>query len=280
MTRLFALMMLLSAPPLRAAEPPSWVEPMKTVHAKFTGSPGTLAFFGDSISLSAAFWAPLEYAPRNLAGDLGANLKTVREYLKEDCWKKWRGGDYGNESGKTIVWAGDNIDKWLKKLNPEVVVLMFGTNDLGPVSAKEYDAKTRIIVEKCLKNGTIVIVTTIPPRSGQLEKAKRFAAIQKKIAADFGLPVIDYQAEILKRRPDDWDGSLPKFKKYAKDEYQVPTLIAADGVHPSFPKKFQDYTEASLNNNGYMLRTVLTLNAYSEVIRLVLKPRKSPQPMP
>ncbi len=273
MIRFATLLMLLTSSPIRAAEPPGWVEPMKKVHAKFTGSAGTLAFFGDSISVSAAFWAPLEYAPRNLTGDLGTNLKTVRDYLKDDCWKKWRGGDYGNESGKTIAWASENVDKWLKKLNPETVVLMFGTNDLGPVTAKEYDAKTRFTVEKCLKNGTVVIMTTIPPRSGQLEKAKRFAAIQKKIAADFNLPVIDYQAEILKRRPDDWDGSLAKFKKFAKDEYQVPTLIAGDGVHPSFPKKFQDYTEASLNNNGYMLRTVLTMNAYADAIRLVLKPR-------
>jgi hypothetical protein len=147
---------------------------------------------------------------------------------------------------------------------------MFGTNDLGQLTAKEYDAKTRSVVDRCLKNGTVVILTTIPPRSGMLEKAKQFADVQRKIAADLKLPLIDYQAEILKRRPDDWDGTLPKFKEFAKDVYQVPTLIAADGVHPSNPQKLSDYSAEALKGNGFQLRNVLTLHAYADVIRRVL----------
>jgi lysophospholipase L1-like esterase len=262
-----SLLILLVATPIQAAEP-DWAAPMKKVHAKFTGTPGTLALFGDSITVSMAFWAPLEYAPKSL----GKDLQLVKDYMKDDCWRKWRGGDYGNDGGRTIVWAGENVEKWLNKLNPEAVVLMFGTNDLGPVGEKEYDAKTRQVIERCLKNGTVVILTTIPPRSGQVEKAKKFAEIERRIAADLKVPLIDYQAEILKRRPNDWDGSLAKFKEAAKDEYQVPTLIAADGVHPSNPKKYQNYTDESLKNNGFMLRNVLTLHGYAEAIRLVLKP--------
>jgi hypothetical protein len=255
-----------------AAEP-NWVEPMKAVHAKFTGTPGTLALFGDSISVSMAFWAPFEYAPKDLPGQLGKNVQTVKGYLKEECWRKWRGSEYGNEGGKTIAWADEKLDGWLKKLNPETAILMFGTNDLGPLDDKEYDARTRKVVERCLKNGTVVILTTIPPRSGQLEKAKRFAEIQRKIAAEYKLPLVDYQAEILKRRPTDWDGTLPQFKEF-KDGYQVPTLIAGDGVHPSNPQKHNDYSEDSLNKNGFQLRNVMTVNVYAEVINKVLKPQK------
>src|SRR5882672_164467 len=93
-----ALVLLLFATPLRAAEP-EWVEPMKKVHAKFTGTPGTLALFGDSISLSLGFWAPLDYAPKNLADDLAKPLATVKGHMKKECWREWRGGDFGNESG-------------------------------------------------------------------------------------------------------------------------------------------------------------------------------------
>ena len=274
MARFSFLLLMALASPVHAADPPGWVAPMKQVHAKFTGTPGTFALFGDSISVSMAFWAPFEYAPKTLEEDTAKALQAVKGYMKEDCWRKWRGSEYGNESGKTIVWARENVDAWLKKLNPELAVLMFGTNDLGPLDEKEYDAKTRTVIERCLKNGTVVILTTIPPRSGQLEKAKKFASVQRKIAADFELPLIDYQAEILKRRPDDWDGSLPKFKEFAKDAYEVPTLIAGDGVHPSNPKKFQDYSEESLQSNGFQLRNVLTLKAYAEVIRLVLSAKK------
>ena len=49
-------------------------------------------------------------------------------------------------------------------------------------------------------------------------------------AAEEKVPLIDYFAEILKRRPDDWDGALPKFKDVPGGTYDVPTLLSRDGV--------------------------------------------------
>ncbi len=261
----------LLAVPARSAEPePGWAAPMRQVHAKFTGTPGTLALFGDSITHSNAFWSPLEAAPKTLPDADAKALALVRGHMKADCWRKWRGPEYGNQSSMTIRWADENVDKWLAKLNPEAAVLMFGTNDLVQLDAKEYAAKTKSVVERCLKNGTVVILTTLPPRSGKLAQARAFADAQRRLAAVYQLPLIDYQAEVLRRRPDDWDGSLPQFKDYAADGYQVPTLISGDGVHPSNPAKHADYSPAALDRNGYQLRTVLTLRAYADVIRLVL----------
>lgn len=271
----FALFLLAAPASAPAADPPEWVGPMKQVRAKFTGTPGTLALFGDSITHSLAFWAPWEYAPKTLPADLARDLDTVRKHVKPECWRAWRGPAYGNQSSMTIRWAHENVDAWLKKLNPEAAVLMFGTNDLAQLDEKEYAQKTREVVEKCLRNGTVVVLTTIPPRSGQAAKAKRFADVQRKVAAELKVPLIDYHAEILKRRPDDWDGSLPKFRAdAAKDGYQVPTLIGGDGVHPSNPEKFKDYSEPALAANGFQLRNVLTLRAYAAVIREVLAPPK------
>ena len=95
----------------------------------------------------------------------------------------------------------------------------------------------------------------------------------RRVARDKKVPLIDYHAEILKRRPKDWDGTLPKFKDVKGSEYEVPTLIARDGVHPSNPRKHQDYSEESLRCNGYALRSYLTLLAYAEVIGKVLTAR-------
>jgi lysophospholipase L1-like esterase len=265
----FALIAL--APAAGAAdEPPAWVKPMKAVHAKFTGKPGTLALFGDSITETKAFWAPLAYAPKDLPADIAEPLAVVKKHLLEDCWSKWRGGEYGSASGQTAKWAEDNIDAWLKKLNPECAVLLFGTNDITRSDLKSFDKQMRTIVEKCLKNGTVVILTTVPPRAGQEDKAKAYAQTARLIAEDFSLPLIDYHAEVLKRRPDDWNGALPKFKEFAKDEYQVPTLICGDGVHPSNPTKFANYSPEALKTNGYQLRNVLTLRAYADVVRRAL----------
>lgn len=256
---------------LRAADAPYWVEPMKKVHAQFKGEKGTLAQFGDSITVTMAFWSPLAGEPKAMPPEMAKAHAAVKTYLKPDCWSKWKGGPFGSNGGMTIRWAHENLDKWLEKLNPEAAVIMFGTNDLGPLQLKEYEEKTREVVRRCLKNGTVVILTTIPPRHGQLDKAKTFAEAVQKIGKDEGVPVIDYFGECLKRRPDDWDGALPKFKDAPGNEYEVPTLIARDGVHPSNPSKFKDFGEESLKTNGYVLRNYLTVMMYADVIGQVLE---------
>jgi lysophospholipase L1-like esterase len=218
--------------------------------------------------------------------------------MRPEGWGRGRGAKFGNEGGTTIRWAHDNVATWLKEMNPEVAIILFGTNDLGALPEKEYAEKTAEVVDRCLKNGTVVILTTPPPRSGMLEKSKQFAEAVRRVAKDKKVPLIDYHAEILKRRPDDWDGSLPKFApsplplspggrgrgEGAAGEYDVPTLIARDGIHPSFPKSHPDYSEESLRSNGYALRSYLTLLAYADVIRQVLqaeaKQRPAHRPVP
>lgn len=262
----------------RPAGEPShdWIEPMQKVHARFTGQPGTLALFGDSITISLAFWAPLEWEPKAMNPAMSRAYHKVKDYMNPQCWRQWRGPDYGNEGRMTIRWAHTNVDGWLKKLNPEVAVLMFGSNDVGGLEAAEYEQKTREVVRRCLRHGTIVLLTTMPPHSGRFEKSRQFAEAARKIAREEQVPLVDYFAAILERRPEDWNGTLPQFKETPGDVYQVPTLISRDGVHPSNPRAFSDYSEASLRRNGFALRNYLTLLAYAAVIEKVLQPVKSP----
>src|SRR5262249_607208 len=154
---------------------------MKQVHARFKGTPGTFALFGDSITVSLAFWSPLAGEPKGMSPTMAKAHGLVKAHMKPECWSKWRGPEFGNQGSMTIRWAHANVDKWLKKLNPEVALIMFGTNDLGQVPAKEYEEKTRTVVERCLENGTVVILSTIPPRSGRLEQSRQFADIVRKI---------------------------------------------------------------------------------------------------
>jgi lysophospholipase L1-like esterase len=197
--------------------------------------------------------------------------------MNEDCWAKWRGPEYGNNGSMTIRWAHENVQKWLKAHNPEAAVIMFGTNDLFQVPLKEFEEKTADVVEHCLANGTVVLLTTLPPCSGRLEQSQEFADAVRRVAKEKKVPLIDYHAEILKRRPDDWDGTLPKFNEI-KDVYEVPTLISRDGVHPSNPKAHRDFSEESLSKNGFLLRSYLTLMAYGEVIERVLAPSEAKSP--
>jgi hypothetical protein len=259
---------------LRAEDANYWVKPMTEVHARFKGTRGTFAQFGDSITVTMAYWAPLRSERKGMSPKLAKACEQVNGYMRPECWDKWKGPDHGSEGGMTIRWAHENVDKWLKQLNPEVALIMFGTNDLGQLERPEYEKKTREVVERCLRNGTVVILSTIPPRSGLLDKSRQFAKAVKQLAKELKVPLVDYFEEVLKRRPDDWDGSLAKFKDGSGDEYDVPTLICRDGVHPSFPKKFRDYSAESHRSNGYLLRTSLTLVAYAEVIENVLTKRE------
>jgi hypothetical protein len=271
---LLILSLLALVSPVRGDDKkPEWVEPMRKVHARFTGQKGTLALFGDSITRSLAFWAGLPGTRKYMDDATKADFETVNAHQHKECWRDWRGSAHGNEGGMTIRWADENVAKWLKKLNPETAVILFGTNDLDGVPLKEYEKKLRGVVEKCLDNGTVVILTTLPPRSGMLAKCRQYADAARRVARELKVPLCDYQAEILKRRPDDWDGAAKQFADYST--YEVPTLISTDGVHPSYPKKFAgDYSREGLKSNGYGLRNYVTLTSYAAVIRQVYKTKK------
>src|SRR5207249_2393982 len=68
-----------------------------------------------------------------------------------------------------------------------------------------------------------------------------------------------------------WDGALRKFAAF--EGYEAPTLISRDGVHPSFPKQYQnDYSPEALRRCGYGLRSYLTLLKYAEVLKALREP--------
>src|SRR5437764_1032472 len=90
----------------------------------FLSSPSSL--FGDSITVSLAFWAGLPHARKNLSPQAEAAYKLVSAHMTKECWRDWRGPTYGNEGRMTIRWAHDNVDAWLKKLQPETALIMFG----------------------------------------------------------------------------------------------------------------------------------------------------------
>ena len=133
------------------------------------------------------------------------------------------------------------------------------------------------MVQKCLDNGTIVILSTIPPRHGADAKVKQFVEVTRKVAKELKVPVCDYYQACMDRRPKDWSGRHPKFKDVPGGTYEVPTLISRDGVHPSNPKKWGgDYSKEGLKNNGFVLRNWVTLMSYYDVLKEVVKPKVKP----
>ena len=243
-----------------------WVEPMKAVHAKFTGQQGTVAQFGDSITITMAFFTPLSMEHKNVPDDLKEAHAWMRKYVQARCWRGWKGPQFGNEGRTTTEWAIQNLAGWLKKLNPEVALVMWGTNDTyqGPKPPK-YTDNLRAIVQACLDNGTVPILYTIPPKGDQAGNAKNTALVEsfveaaRTVAAEKKIPLVDFYREIMARQPEN----------FAK------TLLG-DGLHPSYPSTYQqDFSEEALKQSGYTLRNYLTLKAYYAVHQKVLAAAKS-----
>ena len=252
------------------ADEKDWVEPMRKVHARFSGRPGTCAQFGDSITFSGAYWSPLTAEPKNMRPAVQAAYRLVKNHLNREGLNQ-KGPSFGNQGSMTIRWARENVSSWLAKLNPEAAVIMFGSNDVGQMKVEEYEKTTREVVAACLTNGTVVLLTTAPPQTAMMEKCLDFAAAIRRVASDAKVPLIDYSGEILRRRSSDWDGASIAFRVVPGDSYEVPTLISRDGVHPSNPQAyFNDFSEEALGRNGYGLRNYLTMIAYAEVIGDVL----------
>ena len=88
-----------------------WVEPMKKVHARFTGQAGTVAQFGDSITITMAFFNPLQADVKNLPKDLVPAHKWLVGYVQPRCWAAWKDAAHGNEGGTTSKWGRSGIDR-------------------------------------------------------------------------------------------------------------------------------------------------------------------------
>ncbi len=264
---LIASMMLASAALAgAAADDPYWADPMRRVHAKFAGQRGTVAQFGDSITITMAFFVPLQYEIRNLPDDLKEAHAWIRKYVQSRCWRGWKGPRFGNEGRTTTAWAVEHMEEWLKRLNPAVALVMWGTNDTysGPKPPR-YTENLRTIVQKCLDNGTVPILYTIPPKGAQAGNPKQKQQVEayveaaRTVARERRIPLIDFYKEMLSRQPTDFAATL-----------------LGDSLHPSYPKPYQrDFSEEALKHSGYTLRNYLTLRKYHEVYQKVLSKVKS-----
>jgi len=143
---------------------------------------------------------------------------------------------------------------------------MWGTNDTyrGP-KPPEYTDNLRTVIQKCLDNGTVPILYTIPPKGGQArsEKERRhveaFVEAARSVAREKHVPLIDFYQAILGRQPTDF----------------ARTLLG-DNLHPSYPERCRrDFSDDALKHSGYTLRNYLTLRMYHDVYQKVLSQMKS-----
>lgn len=237
----------------------AWMEAMKKVHAGFQGTPGHVAQFGDSITYSMAFWAPLGWSDPDafLTGNDGLPKRPDQRWRDVIKGVRVKGGDNGSYSGWTVHSLLNVVPKILARDKPEVAIVMIGTNDTtkdGP--PEDYGANLRRVLAMTVDAHCIPVLNTIPPKRDQADGVEKTNRIIREVAAELKIPLVDYHAEILKRQPGDaWLG----------------TLISDDGVHPS-GGEVGDFSPANLSKCGYALRTWVNFLKFREIYFRILKP--------
>lgn len=218
---------------------------VRKLHTGFEGQAGYVAQFGDSITYSMAFWSPMSWddPAKYLQGDDGMP-KAPKNSRWRDTIKGSRdkGVKFANYSGWRVPQLVKSIGAVLKREKPAFAIIMIGTNDIsGGKVPKNYDSDLKKVIAMCKQAHCIPILNTIPPRRGRDKAVGEINTIIRNLAKTEMIPIVDFHAGILARRPgNSWDG----------------TLISKDGVHPSSGKS-NVYTPENLKNCGYALRNWL-----------------------
>ncbi len=284
------LLAVLCLPPLDEArgqaepldQPWDYTAAMKDVAARSQGKPGVVLHVGDSITYANPYgqWARLGEGQTPEDRAVLAWMHTGADDETDGWWLARFDHPDGGRSytacggirADEMLAGGKNgmpsFAELLETYRPQIVVLMLGSNDASAGrSVAAYRADMERAVDLMSERGIIGILSTIPPHVHQPDLARAYNEALRALARDRHLPLIDYEREILRRRPDDWNGTLLQ-----KDDVH-PTATQGE-VTPASPP-----TPENLRNSGYLLRGWLTVQKVAEVKRLVLDDLPTPAPV-
>ncbi len=265
-----SLLVLLLAPGAAQAPVPEgydYAEAMRQVAARFRGRPGVVLHLGDSITYSSAYsaWAR---GGRGKTPEDEAVLGWTHAGRRDDTDGWWlcsvdRPGNRSETAASGVrsdeFLAGGKgglppLKDILAKYRPQAAVVMLGTNDASAGrDAAAYRADMERIVKLLLEHDAVPILSTIPPHPHRGDLARRYNEALRELGRAYRIPLIDFEREILRRRPDDWNGTL-----LARDD--VHPTADSDGATPS-----SEPTEHNLRRSGYLLRGWLSVCKLAEV---------------
>ncbi len=287
-----ALLLLTVLPPaekLRAEEKPlpqSWdyAAAMKKVAGQFHGNPGVVLHVGDSITYSNPYGQWPRFGQGKTAEDK-AVLTWMHAGADNDSDGWWLARFDHPAGGRSYTACGGlradellaggkqgmpSLSDLLDQYKPQVVVLMIGTNDATaqrPINA--YRADVTKAVDLMLRQGIICILCTIPPHPQRTDAAKAYNEELRKLAKDREIPLIDFEKEILTRRPgNEWNGTL-------LEKNDVHPTVGVNGVSTA-----SEPTADNLKKSGYLLRGWLSVRKIAEVKRTVLDKLPPPTAAP
>jgi hypothetical protein len=272
------ILVVLWTGPIKAQDKPlptgwDYAPAMRRVAAEFRGRPGVVLHVGDSITYSSPYGQWARSGEGKTAADKDV-LRWMHTGADDDSDGWWLARFDHPDGGRSHTAAGGlranellaggkqslpSLEQMLSRYRPQIVVLMVGTNDASanrPLDAFRVDVTKA--VDLILAQHIIPILSTIPPHSQRPELARSYNDSLRALGRSKSIPVIDFEREILSRRPSDWDG----------------TLLQKGDVHPSASVAGVSATSAPTTENlrqcGYLLRGWLSVRTIAEVKRKVI----------
>lgn len=267
--------------PLRASEPYDYSAAMREVAARFRGTPGVYLFLGDSLT----------YANQSTAWARGGRDHTPEEQAFLEWSHCGEGGDKDGwhlasvdvSMGRSHTAAsGVRADEFLlggkgglppldaivREYNPQLALYLLGSNDITagrPVAA--YIRDVEAAVDRLLRNGTVVILSTLPPYRGQAQQVGDYNEALRALARKRHLPLLDLHAELQARA-----GAAADTVYLAEDGIHLsPQPVDSDNPAPPGPA-----SPSNLATYGYLLRCYLAVHKGMEVKAQVLDPGRLP----
>jgi len=232
-------------------------------------NPRVFSKLGDCMTETEYFMAP--FALRNY--DLGS-YTDLQAVIDQFAGVPARQGDWQKDSFATTGLAaaqGFNVagpldptwanPQWCKSgespaaceyrvARPSLAVIMFGTNDATYTEPAAYDYYMRTLVALTLDNGVVPLLNTFPTRPEAPEKSLLMNQIVVKVAADYGVPLVN-----LNR-------ALEALPNHGVDPQ--------DTIHLSVPAdKRVDVFSAQNLQAGFTVRNLVTLQALQAVLQAV-----------
>ncbi len=248
---------------LKVPEGYDYTAAMKKVAARFKGTPGVYLHLGDSITHANpnTAWAR---AGQDHSPEVKAFLQWTHAGKRDDT-DGWYLASVDVPGGRSHTAAGGmRADQFLKgghnglpsaadllkKYHPQLALYLLGTNDLSasrPTGA--YSADVEKAVDLILDNGTVLILSTLPPYRGKGKQVDEYNQALRELAKKKNIPLLDLYGEMKARAGDDLE------KAY----------LSPDGIHLSYMPPNGPATEENLKKSGYLLRCYLAVYKGMEV---------------
>lgn len=241
----------------------------KEVAKKFKGKEGVVVHLGDSITYANPYGAWARYGQGQTEADK-AILKWMHCGANDDTdgWWLARDDQPGNRSHTAA--SGVRADEYLAggkgglpklddiiaKYNPQMALVMLGTNDAsGGRKTEDFIKDMTTIVDKLQANGTIVILSSIPPHCNATKLAEDYNAKLFELAKTKKIPFLDFYGKIVQLEPNGaWNG----------------TIIGKGDVHPTANGAGDAPTDDNFKKSGYLLRGWMSVQKIREVKEAVV----------